>query len=183
MASDNFVEDMLLQGGRERIASLGSNSSIEVQLPEALALPQNLPDGDYYLAVVVDPGQEVDELNEENNVVLCSMQICPVTASMLYLDLLEFGGSISGFGHMTIAWDWSEGLPPQGLLITVYRNEGGQWVNVMPSQEPYEVPSPESTKQADVTIWRTWQGDYRLVFNASYSCNREREFAFELTVP
>jgi hypothetical protein len=52
----------------------------------------------------------------------------------------------------------------------------------MPSQEPFDVPSLESTTEADVIIFRLFSGDYRLVFDAYYGCGAHRQFVYAQTL-
>jgi hypothetical protein len=81
------------------------------------------------------------------------------------------------------------GLRPKALAITVYRFEGGQWNNVMPSSQSFKVTSPETTTQADITIFRLFAGDYRVDLDASYAIfslspfhwGSKRRFTFERT--
>ncbi len=64
---DDFVEDMLMFGGRiSNTQSLAAGASTTYN--ESVPIPKNTAPGVYCLAAVVDPGTNVLEFNESNNV-------------------------------------------------------------------------------------------------------------------
>lgn len=68
MYSDTFMEDMLLQGGRLKVESLNPGE-IKTLKPEGpLKIPVDTPPGRFYLGVVVDTENKVEETAEDNNV-------------------------------------------------------------------------------------------------------------------
>ncbi len=73
--SANFKEDVLLQGGREFVKSLGPGKTINLTLNGNNKIPADTPSGSYYLGAVVDPGNAVRESNERNNTAVCSIRI------------------------------------------------------------------------------------------------------------
>lgn len=66
--SDTFVEDMLLQGGRQKVESLNPGESKSLKLEGPLKIPADTPPGRFYLGVVVDTENKVEETAEDNNV-------------------------------------------------------------------------------------------------------------------
>jgi len=73
--ADHFVEDCLLLGGREHEFNVAGGSTRNVTLNGNNRIPAGTPPGTYYLAAVIDPGDEVRESNERNNVALCRIKI------------------------------------------------------------------------------------------------------------
>jgi hypothetical protein len=73
--SATFKEDCLLKGGREFVKQLKGKSTMYLKLNGTNMIPADTPPGYYYLAVVVDPGKKVAELNEENNVAMFRIRI------------------------------------------------------------------------------------------------------------
>jgi len=73
--SANYTEDCLLQGGREHEFDLAAASSRNVTMNGNNRIPADTPPGIYYLAAVIDPGDEVKESNERNNVAFCRIKI------------------------------------------------------------------------------------------------------------
>lgn len=64
--SPNFHEDVLLQGGRvsnTQTLALGGT----ITYPVGATIQADTPNGEYCLGAVIDPGQKVQESNEENN--------------------------------------------------------------------------------------------------------------------
>jgi hypothetical protein len=94
----------------------------------------------------------------------------------------ESGGTV-GMARLRLRWTYAAtGVKPYKLLITVYRLQGtppGSWDNIMPSGQAFNVPSPSTTTESDVMIWRLFSGDYRIVLKAFYTCNRVKEYKFE----
>lgn len=65
--SPNFSEGVLLRGGRvSRTVDLEPSAS--KKYPNGAGIPADVPAGDYFICAVIDPGGEVAESNEENNV-------------------------------------------------------------------------------------------------------------------
>jgi hypothetical protein len=65
--SEEFKDDTLLEQGKETIAELNPGESKTLTFAGSLKVPPGTPPGRYYLAAVVDAGNKIDELNEENN--------------------------------------------------------------------------------------------------------------------
>jgi len=180
--SSHFSDDILLKGGREHIKSLAPGASIKLILHGSNKIPDDTPPGYKYLGIVVDPGNNVKEISEKNNIDLCRIKValCPPIAGITSCHIVEASGGTAGFARLRLSWTYaSTGEKPYRLLITVYRLQAGSWDNIMPSNRPFGVISPAHTTTADVTIFRLFSGDYRIVFKAFYSCNREREYTFE----
>lgn len=179
--SPNFSEDVLLKGGRESVEMLGSKTSMNLVLNGSNKIPEDTPAGNYYIGFVVDPGKTVSESNEDNNIGVCPIEIvaCDPIADITDCQIIEASGGTVGYARLRLRWTYGTGEKPNQLLITVYRRSAGEWGNIMPGEEPFNVPSPESTTESDVTIFRLFSGDYKIVFHASYSCDREEEFVFE----
>jgi len=107
--SPNFHEDVLLKGGREYVKSLAPGAKINLILYGTNKIPSDTPPGNYYLGVVVDSGNKVKELRENNNTAICRMSIAP------FPDLV-----VTGFGHTGSP----SGLPPECRLLVEIRNIG-----------------------------------------------------------
>jgi len=73
--SSNFSEDVLLKGGREHIKNLESKQSLNLELNGTNTIPSDTPSANYYLGVVVDSGNAVKEIREDNNTAFCRMKI------------------------------------------------------------------------------------------------------------
>jgi hypothetical protein len=176
-----FSEDVLLQNGREQVESIAGGSSLDLSFaPDGNRIPC-VPAGDYYLGLVVDSGKTVVEANEGNNTALCPIQIDPIPcpapmAEITDSQIIGASGGTVGYAMLQLAWTYGTGERPERLFITVYRFQGGEWDNIMPGEEPFEVPSPSTTTTADVVIYRLFRGNYRIVY--TICCNLE-EFTFE----
>lgn len=73
---DDFVEDMLLQGGRiSNTQSVPAGAQVQYSLP--LYIPKKTPPGLYCLGAVVDPAKAVAESNENNNCNCLGIMIAP----------------------------------------------------------------------------------------------------------
>jgi hypothetical protein len=71
---DDFVEDMLLKGGRisnTQTLPAGNGATYSISVP----IPEHTAPGVYCLAAVVDPGTNVGEMNESNNVFCLKINI------------------------------------------------------------------------------------------------------------
>ena len=110
-------------------------------------------------------------------------QLCLIIAPITDCQIVGASGGTVGFAQLQLSWTYAaSGVKPHKLLITVYRLQGtppGTWDNIMPSDQAFEVSSPATTTTASVLIYRLFSGDYRIVFEAHYSCNRVREYTFE----
>ena len=74
--AEDFVEDMLLEGGRiSRTVSIPPGGYANYTLN--LYIPKNASPGIYCLGAVVDPAKAVDELNEDNNTYCHKINILP----------------------------------------------------------------------------------------------------------
>lgn len=179
--SPNFSEDVLLESGRENVDELGAKTSLNLVLNGVNKIPDDTPPGNYYIGFVVDPGKTINESNEGNNTGVCPIQIvaCDPIADITNCQILEASGGTVGYVRLKLGWNYGAGERPNALLITVYRSSAGAWDNIMPGEDPFNVPSPETTTVSDVIIFRLFSGDYKIVFDASYSCEREKQFSFE----
>ena len=63
----NPLEDMFIEGGRDKIYNFAYDDTIDVQFDELLSIPSDVDPGDYYIGPYVDVVQEVLEYNEDNN--------------------------------------------------------------------------------------------------------------------
>ncbi len=100
--SNVFQEDQLLPGGREFEELILPSDSVIVALGINVSLPDTLPIGSYYLAAVFDPGQNIDELNESNNVALMPIEVESTGASTVYFDV-DFGTPPHTVGQPPVA--------------------------------------------------------------------------------
>ncbi|MCE5219134.1 hypothetical protein LLH03_19135 [bacterium] len=76
---DDFVEDMLLQGGRDTIpGDIAPNAQRTYSHP--VYIPRNTPPGLYWIGAVVDPSRAVWELREFNNTFCYPVMIAPPSA-------------------------------------------------------------------------------------------------------
>ncbi len=66
--SDKFTEDVLLAGGRETIPLLEAGQQLTMNFSGTLKIPADTPPGKYYLAVVVDPENQINEISKGNNI-------------------------------------------------------------------------------------------------------------------
>ncbi|GAB6274526.1 MAG: hypothetical protein STSR0004_13890 [Peptococcaceae bacterium] len=73
---DDFVEDMLILGGRiSNTKSIPSGGQVIYTLPAYI--PKKTSPGVYYLGAVADPGNNVKETNENNNIYRHKIEILP----------------------------------------------------------------------------------------------------------
>nr|CBH39021.1 hypothetical protein, secreted [uncultured archaeon] len=73
---EDFVEDMLLDGGRiSNTKSISPGSSVSYNLD--LNIPEKTSPGIYCLGAVVDPAKTVEELSEDNNIYYHKINILP----------------------------------------------------------------------------------------------------------
>ena len=104
-------------------------------------------------------------------------------AAITDCQIIGASGGTVGMARLRLRWTYAAtGVKPNKLLITVYRLQGippGSWDNIMPSGQAFNVPSPATTTESDVMIWRLFSGDYRIVMKAFYTCNRVKEYKFE----
>jgi hypothetical protein len=59
---------MLLQGGRQKIEAIKPAESITLNLEGPLKIPADTPPGRFYLGVVIDTENKIEEDSEENNI-------------------------------------------------------------------------------------------------------------------
>jgi hypothetical protein len=123
--------------------------------------------------------QNPQDIGKSSSSVLCTTPIAAITDCQI---IGQSGGTV-GTARLRLKWTYAaSGVKPTKLLITVYRLQGispGSWDNIMPSGQAFNVPSPATTTESDVLIWRLFSGDYRIVFKAFYSCNRVQEYMFQ----
>ncbi len=104
-------------------------------------------------------------------------------AAITDCQIIGASGGTVGMARLRLRWAYAAtGVKPYKLLITVYRLQGippGSWDNIMPSGQAFNVPSPATTTESDVMIWRLFTGDYRIVLKAFYTCDRVREYTFQ----
>ena len=74
VASANYSDNVLLQGGRENISFPGPGN-VNVPLTGTNKIPADTPTGIYYLGAVIDAGNQVKESNERNNVHFCKIKV------------------------------------------------------------------------------------------------------------
>ncbi|MBN2346231.1 MAG: hypothetical protein JXO51_07550 [Candidatus Aminicenantes bacterium] len=114
--SANYHDDVLLQGGRERVsglpaATLSGPARKKVKLNGSNRIPADTPPGNYYLAAVIDSGREIGEKKEDNNVALCRIRVVPG-------DLPDL--RVTGFAHTGSP----AGSPPECRLLVTIVNFG-----------------------------------------------------------
>jgi hypothetical protein len=85
---------MLLLGGREKI-SLKAGHKAEVKLAGTNTIPDDAPDGDYFLCATIDAGDKIKESNEGNNCSCCPIKITSVQAKP---DLVVERFTMKGWG-------------------------------------------------------------------------------------
>ena len=109
--SASFHDDVLLLGGREFINGLAPGAGLNLTLNEKNKIPNDTAAGAYNLAAVVDSGKAVRELNERNNVALCSLRITRSELPDLRVTGFAFSGAPSG-------------RPPECRLLVTIVNYG-----------------------------------------------------------
>jgi hypothetical protein len=89
------------------------------------------------------------------------------------------GGTV-GFAQMSFSWSFDPPprIKPNKLLLTVYRKHSGSWINIMQGGKAFTV-NPSSTS-VTVLIYRLFSGEYKVHFEAFYTCNRIRNYTFYL---
>lgn len=167
--------DPLLLGGRESVQNLKGGERRVVPVASSATLPAGtVCDKYYYLGVHIDPFDTISELSESNN---ARSQRIFVDCGIPYADLasmriLGASGGTVGYAKLVVGWTYGEGTPPAKLFVTVWRD--GQ--NVMPSGQAQELPG--NTNQADVIIWRLFQGTHQFEVVAEYADGSRRSFTF-----
>jgi hypothetical protein len=68
VVSDQFTEDVRLGDGREIIPLLEAGQQLTVNFHGTLKIPADTPPGKYYLGVVADPENQINEISKENNI-------------------------------------------------------------------------------------------------------------------
>ncbi len=61
------AEDVLLIGGRERVFGISAGDTVSVNLSNAASIPEDFPEGNWYLGPYVDEAFEVEEYVEDDN--------------------------------------------------------------------------------------------------------------------
>lgn len=102
-----------------------------------------------------------------------------IPARITHCQIIEASGGTVGFARLRVAWSYGAGYRPVKMWITVFRLQGGEWFNVMPNDEPQEIPDPATTTQADVTIFRLFAGKYKIVFKVFYE---QAKYEFECEI-
>lgn len=178
--SPKYKEDVLLLGGREFVSFMKAGEQKKVVVNGSNKIPLDTPPGNYFIGVAFDTLNSVNEAIEKNNTATAPIRIlpCETVAEIEGCTIYEASGGTVGFALLKLRWSYSTGMKPDKLQITVFRKEGNDWHNIMPSGLPFDVASPSSTTSADVTIFRLFMGDYKIVMKASYKCDREKEFVF-----
>ncbi len=87
--SATYIEDVLLENGRETIPLLEAGKQLTVSFSGSLKIPEDTPPGKHYLAVVADPEDSIVELSEENNVNSGFIMIAPPEPSALTVEMPE----------------------------------------------------------------------------------------------
>jgi hypothetical protein len=72
--SPDYSNGVLLKGGREHV-SLNPEEKKNVQLNGTNTIPSNTPTGKYYLCAVIDAGNKVKEIKEDNNCACCPVNV------------------------------------------------------------------------------------------------------------
>jgi len=97
---EDFVEDMLLEGGRiSNTTSISPGSSVSYTLE--LNIPEKTSPGIYCLGAVVDPAEAVEELSEENNTYCHKINILPPETSIHPPEGVDFWVMPYGVGGTT----------------------------------------------------------------------------------
>jgi hypothetical protein len=124
-------------------------------------------------AEIPKPGPKPKNIRE------CVKIPCPPVADIMNCNIIKASGGIVGLARLRLSWAYDLGERPYRLLITVFRKQGHSpsWRNIMPASKSFEARPPTRTA-ADVTIFGLYPGDYQIVFQAYYSCNRVQEFPF-----
>jgi rhodanese-related sulfurtransferase len=98
---EDFVEDMLLEGGRiSRTESISPGNSVSYTLD--LYIPEKTSPGIYCLGAVVDPAKTVEELSEENNTYCHKINILPSETSIHPPEGVDFWVMPYGVGGTTL---------------------------------------------------------------------------------
>jgi len=85
--SENFKEDVLLEGGRGTVESIKPGERVTLDLKGSLKIPADTTPGKYYLAVVIDIEKKIKELNEDNNKDVRFMMVSVPEAKRVLLEL------------------------------------------------------------------------------------------------
>ncbi len=106
------------------ITSLDVNSYIESAWTGAL--PASIPDGNYYVGWIVDPSNNIEELNENNNIYVIESEIVSVdrTAPTSLISYTPKSG-INKIGKNTIFSINTDDIFGSGVNITYYQIDNG----------------------------------------------------------
>jgi hypothetical protein len=107
--------------------------------------------------------------------------ICLPMAKIKDCVITGASGGTAGMAQMSFSWSFDPPpwIKPNKLLLTVFRKHAGSWVNIMPSSQAYTVNPPSSTS-ATVLIFKLFSGEYKVEFEAFYTCNRVKTYTFYL---
>lgn len=87
--SKNFQEDALLENGREKISELKPTEKNTLQLKNALTIPSDILPGKYNFCAIIDSGNTIKELNENNNIFIGFIIIDIKEPKRITLDLTD----------------------------------------------------------------------------------------------
>jgi hypothetical protein len=109
--------------------------------------------------------------------------LCLPIAEITSCSITGASGGTVGMAQMSFSWTFQPPprIKPNKLLLTVFRKHAGSWVNIMPSYEAYPVDPPFSTS-ATVLIFKLFSGEYKVEFEATYTCNRVKTYTFYLNI-
>ncbi|MEM1320824.1 MAG: CARDB domain-containing protein [Bacteroidota bacterium] len=111
LSGDDVQDGLIPTGNLEAGASVA-------QVIGALTVPADLPTGDYYLILVVDADQEIDESNENNNSLVSSNTISITASGSAKLELVAVGCPDNfPSPNQPLTWDFT--LQNTGTLASV----------------------------------------------------------------
>lgn len=85
--SENFTEDMLLQGARAAVESLKPGESKKLTFKGTVKIPADTSPDRYYLGAVADPENQVEEVTEDNNAAVKFIMISHPQPKRIVLDM------------------------------------------------------------------------------------------------
>ncbi len=92
--SPNFHDRVLLKGGRQQISLKAAHREV-VSLAGSNTIPADTPNGDYFLCAIIDAGDKIKEVDEENNCDCCAIK---VSSSAGVPDLIIESFHFKGWG-------------------------------------------------------------------------------------
>lgn len=87
--SEKFSDDVLLENGRKGVDILNPGESISLKPDGTVRLPADAQPAKYYLGVVVDPENKVEEINEANNTYAGFMMISMPLPKCVIVDMCD----------------------------------------------------------------------------------------------